>query len=132
MMPGVKDMPAEDFLKVIDSLIPHVNPNETFIIITGGEALLRTDLESVGLELYRKGFPWGIVSNGYLLDKTRLESLIASGMHSITISIDGLEESHNWMRRTPQAFEKAMEAVRLLSAEREILWDVVTCVNQKN
>ena len=132
MAPGVKDMPAEDFLRVIDSLMPHVNPHETFIIITGGEALLRTDLETVGLELYRRGFPWGVVSNGYLLNKERLASLVASGMHSITISIDGLEEAHNWMRRTPQSFEKAMNAVALLSAEREILWDVVTCVNQHN
>ena len=132
MAPGVKDMPAEDFLRVIDSLMPHVNPHETFIIITGGEALLRTDLETVGLELYRRGFPWGVVSNGYLLNKERLASLVASGMHSITISVDGLEEAHNWMRRTPQSFEKAMNAVALLSAEREILWDVVTCVNQHN
>ena len=70
MAPGVKDMPAEDFLRVIDSLMPHVTPHETFIIITGGEALLRADLETVGLELYRRGFPWGVVSTVTCLTKS--------------------------------------------------------------
>ncbi len=50
-------MPAEDFLRVIDEITPSVNPNKLLIIFTGGEALLREDLEYCGLELYRRGFP---------------------------------------------------------------------------
>ena len=38
-----KDMPAADFLQVVDSITPHVNPNEVNIIITGGEPLMRDD-----------------------------------------------------------------------------------------
>ena len=83
------DMPAKDFFKAIDDITPHVNPHEVFVIFTGGEALLRPDLEACGLELYRRGFPWGVVSNGYLLDEERLERLLNSGMHSIAISLDG-------------------------------------------
>ena len=33
----IPDMPAADFLRVIDSLTPHVNPHEVNIIFTGGE-----------------------------------------------------------------------------------------------
>ena len=130
--PAVKDMPAEDFLKVIDSITPHVDPHKTFIIFTGGEALLRNDLEEVGLELYRREYPWGVVTNGFLLDAKRLDSLLASGMHSITVSIDGFEEQHNWIRRHPQSFEKATQAIRLLTQTKGILWDVVTCVNPRS
>lgn len=130
--PAVKDMPAADFLGVIDSITPHVDPHQLFIIFTGGEALLRPDIEDVGMELYRREYPWGVVTNGFLLDEKRLESLMASGMHSITVSLDGFEEQHNWIRRHPQSFVKAVEAIKLLARQKDILWDVVTCVNPRN
>ncbi|MBQ8704633.1 MAG: TIGR04133 family radical SAM/SPASM protein [Bacteroidales bacterium] len=132
VQPAVKDMPAEDFLRVVDSLTPHVDPHKVFIIFTGGEALLRDDLEQVGLELYRREYPWGLVTNGFLLDEKRLESLMRSGMHSITVSLDGPEEQHNWIRRHPQSFEKATQAIRLLTQQKDLLWDVVTCVNPRS
>lgn len=132
VQPSVPDMPAEDFLKVIDTITPHVDPHKVFIIFTGGEALLRPDLEQVGLELYRREYPWGVVTNGYLLDQKRLDSLLASGMHSITISLDGFEEQHNWIRRHPQSFSRAAEAVKLLVKQKDLLWDIVTCVNPQN
>lgn len=128
----VPDMPAKDFLKAIDDITPHVDPHKTFIIFTGGEALLRPDIEEVGLELYRRGFPWGIVSNGYLLDQRRLDSLLNSGMHSITISLDGFEDDHNWIRQNSHSFERASNAVKLLTHTPDLVWDVVTCVNPHN
>lgn len=132
VQPDVPDMPAADFLRAIDGLTPHVDPHKTFIIITGGEALLRDDLEQVGLELYSREYPWGVVSNGYLLGEARLQSLLAAGMHSITISLDGMEEAHNWIRRHSQSFARASEAIRLLASRDDVLWDVVTCVNPRN
>ena len=132
VQPDVPDMPAADFLRAVDSLTPHVDPHKTFIIITGGEALLRTDLEEVGLELYRRGYPWGMVTNGYLLDAQRLESLMEAGLHSVTVSLDGMESEHNWLRQHEGSFDKATAAIRLLAAQNEVLWDVVTCVNRRN
>lgn len=130
--PTVPDMPAEDFLRVMDTIAPHVDPHKVFIIFTGGEALLRPDLEQVGLELYRREYPWGVVTNGFLLDETRLQRLVASGMHSITVSLDGFEQQHNWIRCHPQSFEKATRAIKLLVEQKDLLWDVVTCVNPQN
>jgi radical SAM enzyme (rSAM/lipoprotein system) len=126
------DMPIADFLKVIDEITPFVNPNKVMIIFTGGEALVRDDIEVCGLELYRRGYPWGIVTNGLALSRQRLDSLLASGLHAITISLDGFEEAHNWLRRHPRSYENALNAVRMLTAEKEIAWDIVTCVNRKN
>ena len=126
------DMPVADFMKVIDQITPHVNPNKTMIIFTGGEALVRKDLEACGLELYKRGFPWGLVSNGMLLNRNRLDSLLAAGLHSITISLDGFEEAHNWLRGHPKSYANALNAILMLTEEKEIVWDVVTCVNKKN
>lgn len=129
---SINDMPAGDFFKVIDEITPQVNPNKVLIIFTGGEALLREDLEECGLELYRRGFPWGVVTNGLALTRDRLESLMRSGLHTMTISIDGFEQEHNWMRCNARSFSNALEAVKMLTQESEVVWDVVTCANPKN
>jgi radical SAM enzyme (rSAM/lipoprotein system) len=125
-------MSVNDFLKVIDTITPHVNPNNVLVIFTGGEALVRKDIEKCGLELYLRGYPWGIVSNGLILTRQRLHSLLSSGLHSITISMDGFEDAHNWLRRNPKSYKGALNAVAMLVHEKEIAWDVVTCVNRKN
>ncbi len=126
------DMPAEDFLRVIDSISPHVDTHQLMIIITGGEPLVRKDIEQVGRELYRREYPWGIVSNGMLLTEERLKSLMKAGMRSITISLDGFEEDHNWMRGHKMSFTNAMRAIRCLAKKKDLVWDIVTCVNQRN
>lgn len=130
--PATADMPAKDFLKAIDDIRPHVDPHTTFITFTGGEALVRNDIEEVGYELYKREFPWGIVTNGLLLDEQRLEGLLRAGMHSITISFDGFEEDHNWIRRNDRSFECADHAIKMLVNTKGLVWDIVTCVNPRN
>jgi len=49
------------------------------IVFTGGEPLLRPDIENTGMQLYQRGFPWGIVSNGMTLTEKRLNSLLTQG-----------------------------------------------------
>lgn len=123
-----KDMPLEDFLNVIDSITPHVNPHETMIVITGGEPLMRDDLEICGQELYKREYPWGMVSNGLFLSEKRLNTLLNTGLRSVTVSLDGLEEAHNLMRGNKNSFRQAYNAISLLSKANDIVYDVVTCV----
>lgn len=129
---STEDMPAEDFLKALDDVRAIVNPNKTMIVLTGGEVLLRKDLEQIGKELYQRGFPWGIVTNGMLLDNGLLNRLLQSGLRSVTVSLDGLEDSHNWLRGNRKSFSRAWTAVQLLSNIQDLRYDVVTCVHQKN
>lgn len=128
----IKDMPYQDFLKVTEQVRKHYNPNKVMIVITGGEPLLRKDLEQCGLELYKQGYPWGFVTNGYALTKERFRSLMNAGLRSMTISLDGLEENHNWLRGNLKSFEKAVEAIKIITQEKDLVYDIVTCVNQKN
>ena len=127
------DMPAGDFLKVLDSISPHVSPEKTMVVITGGEPLMRKDLEQCGEEIYRRGFPWGMVTNGYGLTPARFKALLKAGLRSITISLDGLNpETHDWFRGKGGSWDKALNALELVVATPDLMYDVVTCVNKRN
>ena len=125
-------MPFEDFVAALDNITPLIIPNNTMIVFTGGEPLLRRDLEQCGRQLYQRGFPWGIVSNGLQLSLQRIESLINAGMRSITVSLDGLEDSHYWLRGNKSSFKNALTAIEILAKVPDLKFDVVTCVNNKN
>lgn len=127
----VPDMPAEDFIKVVDSILPHVDPHKLNIVITGGEPLVRNDLEKVGRMLYDRELPWGIVTNGLLLTPERFHRLRAAGIHNLTISLDGLRDTHNWMRHHPHSFDRALAAIRIAANTSDLNFDVVTCVNRR-
>ena len=127
------DMPIEEFLKVLDSVKRSgADTHRVMITITGGEPLMRPDLEECGRAIYEREFPWGMVSNGLFLTPQRFQRLLAAGLHTMTLSLDGLEELHNWMRGNPKSFSQVDQALDLLVKEPCIIFDVVTCVNRRN
>jgi radical SAM enzyme (rSAM/lipoprotein system) len=124
------DMPAADFLAALDTI---ESPAPKFtVVITGGEPLLRNDLEFCGREIRKRGMGWSVVTNGLLYDKERHNSLLNAGIGALTISLDGLEESHNWLRNNKESFGKAVRAIELAASSSRLNFDVVTCVNQRN
>ena len=127
--PGVPDMPLEDFLRVLDEQVtPHVDPRGVLIIFSGGEVLVRGDLEQAGREVMRRGYPWGMVTNGLALTPERFRRLRQAGLRSMSVSLDGFEEQHNYIRRNPHSYERALEAVRMAVRDEGLAFDVVTCV----
>jgi len=106
--------------------------NTVLVSVTGGEPLLRSDLAECGKTLSDKGFRWGIVTNGMLYDETMHNRLMAAGLSSVTVSLDGLEPTHNWLRNHPESFQRALRALRLIASTPGLAYDVVTCVHQRN
>lgn len=126
------DMPFEDFRKVLEQVKEHYDSHKINIILSGGEPLMRPDIAKCAREIYDMEFPWGLVSNGWLMTPSKIEELLGAGLHGATISLDGLKEEHDWMRGRENSFERASQAIRILASEPEIGFDVVTCVNRKN
>ena len=126
-------MPRDDFFRVLDSIAQRTDPHQVFVIITGGEPLLRPDIIECGRGIYERGFPWGMVSNGQLLTPELLYRLRhEAGLHTLTVSLDGLEADHNWLRRHKDSFNCVSRAIDALVAMPEVKSDVVTCVHQRN
>lgn len=126
-----EDMPFVDFARVLDQIALEKEPSKIVVITTGGEPLVRKDILECGREITRRGFIWGMVSNGMLLDTQKLQQLINAGLKTIAISLDGFESEHNWMRGYGNSFCRAVNAIKALT-NSDITWDVITCVNAKN
>ena len=64
------------------------------IVFSGGEPLLRQDLEKI-ISYYKATRVESIVviTNGFLLTEDRLDSLVSAGLTGITFSIDSFDES---------------------------------------
>lgn len=125
-----RDMPLADFLSALDT-IESVPKNFT-VVLTGGEPLLRKDIELCGMEIRKRGMRWSMVSNAYLYDVEKHNSLLNAGMGALTFSLDGLEETHNWLRNTKNSFSKVDAAINLAVSSSRLNFDVVTCVNKMN
>ena len=124
------DMPLNDFIAALDTI---KNPAPNFLVVlTGGEPLLRKDIEKCGFEIRKMGMRWAMVSNGHLYTKEKHNALLNAGLGALTISFDGLEQSHNWLRNNPKSYSKVIEAIELAASSQRLNFDVVTCVNQKN
>jgi radical SAM enzyme (rSAM/lipoprotein system) len=123
-------MPLTDFLSALDTI--KVKPENFTVVITGGEPLLRNDIELCGREIRKHGARWSIVSNGDLYDREKHISLLNAGLGALTFSLDGLEENHNWLRNSNDSFFKVDAAISLAASSTRLNFDVVTCVNKRN
>jgi radical SAM protein with 4Fe4S-binding SPASM domain len=103
-----------------------------FLVLTGGEPLLHDDLPAIVESIHAEGFGFGMVTNGWRLDGNLLQKLLSHRINSITVSLDGLEAQHDWLRGRKGAFRRARRAISLLSASPIPLFDVVTCVTPRN
>ena len=126
------DMPLEDFLRAFDTIPVAGRANPFTVVLTGGEPLLRPDIAEIGKALRERRVSWGIVSNGWFYDEAMHGKLLAAGMGALTISLDGLAESHDWMRGRPGSYARAESAIALAAAAPRLHFDVVTCVNKRN
>ncbi|MCR5608441.1 MAG: radical SAM protein [Lachnospiraceae bacterium] len=118
-------------LDAIRKLANDCNPKGVMVCLTGGEPLLHPDFFLIVKEIVDLGFSWGMTTNGTLIDRDMAVKLKTYNLKSVTISIDGLKESHEWLRRVDNCFEASMEAVSFLN-EAGILVQITTVVHKKN
>ena len=131
MLSETADMPLDDFLKVLDEIKQHMDPSKVMVITTGGEPMMRRDLAQCGLQISKRGFVWGMVTNGMMLTPEQLNEFVANGLQSIAVSFDGFEDDHNWMLGNPTSYKNVLVAVEALKQHPTLTWDVITCVNQR-
>jgi len=122
---------TDSWIKILEDISISFSPKPA-IVLTGGEPLLHSKFSQIIQKLRELHFRWGIVSNGYDLEDRILETMLLNDIYSITISLDGKENSHNWLRGKQDSYRKAINAISIVSKSKVLQRDVVTCVNPRN
>lgn len=132
--PGLGHGPdVEEFKAVLRDVKEHFDLKKLQLCITGGEPLLSPGFEELLGYADELGFRWGMTTNATLITKDVAEMLERVGMGTVSVSIDGLRDTHDRQRGMKGGYDKAMQGIQNLidrKAFRHI--QVTTVVNHKN
>ncbi len=108
------ELNTEQCFGVIDQ-IAEVNTN-AFLILTGGEPLLRPDIYQIIRYAADKKFMVVLGTNGTLINHANAVKIKEAGAHGVGISIDSMDPlKHNKFRGVEKAWEHSMEAFKVLN-----------------
>ena len=111
------ELSTERCHEILDQVL-EVNPRP-MLILTGGEPLLRDDLEELARHASEGGATVVVGTNGTRLDHGRIESLMAAGVTGVAVSVDSLDPTyHDRFRHGSGALKDTLDAVDRLRAHR--------------
>ena len=109
-----KDFPGElgtdRIFAVMDDLRAY---GVSVLILSGGEPLMHPDLFRIAGRAKDLGFYIGLSTNGTLIGRDNLASIVETDFDYVGISLDGLRETHDRFRRRIGAFDGALQGLRL-------------------
>ncbi|PYO03031.1 MAG: radical SAM domain protein, coenzyme PQQ synthesis protein E [Candidatus Rokuibacteriota bacterium] len=108
------ELSTDECRRVIDE-IATVNPN-VFLILTGGEPLLRRDIWDVAAYAAEKRFTTVFGTNGVLLREREARLMRERGVLGASISLDSTDpRKHDAFRHLPNAWDGAVRATKVLT-----------------
>ena len=108
------ELTTEEIKKAFREIAEDYDAKQITVAITGGEPLMRKDIFDVMGYASSLGFPWGMVTNGFMVNEEIVEKMKEAGMKTIDVSIDGIGKVHDDFRSTENAYKHAINAVKLL------------------
>lgn len=101
---------VEKIKELFDKVLRSVPTNS--IYLTGGEPLLRKDLEDIVRYFVAKKVTVSVATNGVLLNERRAQSLVNAGVSQFEITLLSTdEETHNRLSGNPDGYRKACDAI---------------------
>lgn len=128
-----RELSTEEILSAFRDVAEKMDPRSIMINVTGGEPLLREDLFEVMEQCSELGFSWGMVTNGMLITPEIISRMQKAGMKTISVSLDGLRETHEALRGVKNSFDTVLKNLYLLR-EANFLehLQVTTVVSKRN
>ena len=93
------------------------NMGVEWVVFSGGEPLMHSDLFRLCMLLRRRGIRVTILSTGLLLD--RHAAAIAENADDVIVSLDGPRDLHDQIRRVTGAFDRLASGVHAVRARRK-------------
>ena len=108
------ELSREDWFAIIDQVKADFDISRMQLCITGGEPLLHRDFFDIMGYAHERGFRWGMTSNATLITPEVAARLAEVGMGTISVSIDGLRETHDALRGLAGGYDRAMAGIQNL------------------
>ena len=109
------DLRTDECLRIADEILT-ISPAPMFIL-SGGEPLLRQDLETLAEHASVRGATVVVGTNGTRLTGDRIGSLQRAGVSGVAVSIDSLEQRyHDRFRHGDGALQDTVRAIDRLAA----------------
>jgi radical SAM protein with 4Fe4S-binding SPASM domain len=86
------------------------------VTLIGGEAYLRDDWTDIVRAIREHGMSATMTSGGRGLSRERTEAAAKAGLQSVSISLDGLEQTHDRLRNLKGSFKAGLAALENLRA----------------
>ncbi|MES1207444.1 MAG: radical SAM protein [Pseudomonadota bacterium] len=86
------------------------------VTLIGGEAYLREDWLDIVRALRRRGLQASMTTGGRGLTRERADAAAAAGLQSASVSLDGLEPTHDRLRGVRGSYQSALTALANLRA----------------
>ena len=127
------ELSLAEYKRILSQVKEDFDISKLMLCITGGEPLLRKDFFDIMEYAHRLGYRWGMTTNGTLITKDTARRLAESGMATVSVSIDGLHDTHDALRGMPGGYDRAMEGIQNLIEENAFQAIQVTSVfNHQN
>lgn len=119
---------------VMDQVVAAFSPQSIMICFSGGEPLLHPQFFEMVAYAKKLGFACGMTTNGTLIDLAVAKKIVESGLDSVTFSLDGLKDMHDWFRNKAGAFERTVQGIHnLLDVSKgKIVTQITTVIHRKN
>lgn len=123
------ELTTQEAKELIDQIYQVSSP---LLILSGGEPLLRPDIFELIEYGSKKGLKMGLGTNGYLINDVIAKKLKATGIATVSISIDSsIPAQHDEFRGVKGSWEKAVNACKMLR-NNGILVQVNTTLTHDN
>ena len=119
--PRPGELTTKECLEVVDALA-RLGTREVTLI--GGEAYLRPDWTEIVAAVRGRGMYCALQTGGRGLTDKRLKAAIDAGLQGLGVSIDGLQELHDFLRGVPGSYGAAMSALERAKSD-----GLITSVN---
>lgn len=101
-----------------------------WVTLSGGEPTTRRDWNLIAERLTQNGVVPNIITNGWLFNEEILDKAIHAKVGTIAFSIDGLQKTHDFIRREG-SYQRTMQAIELCRS-RNMEVTAITTVNKMN